>query len=196
MDPNENALKRGVEHGLEKEKLQEFDLTTKKGDKPPTGKKNPWREQVNYIGLNMKEMDQPPSQNLTLDYVYGYRSYDCRNNLRYNSKGKVVYHSGALGIVLDPKENRQDFMVGHNDDVTCLDLNKDRAVTGELGLKPMVIIWNTEKQDGELKIEHLLVEGLKESVGNVTLSASRPLVAASCNNEDHDIVIFDLKKLS
>jgi len=36
----------------------------------------------------------------------------------------------------------------HNDDVTCLDINKDRAVTGELGLKPIVTVWNTEKQDG------------------------------------------------
>jgi hypothetical protein len=97
-------LRRGIEHGLEREKLQEFDTASKKADKQAVSvKKVPWREQVNYIGMNIKELDQPPSQNLTLDYVYGYRSYDCRNNLKYNSKGKVVYHSGALGIVLDPK---------------------------------------------------------------------------------------------
>jgi hypothetical protein len=117
-----------------------------------------------------KESGQPPSQNLTLEYVYGFRSYDGRNNLKYNSKGKVVYHAGALGIVLDQKENRQDFMMSHTDDVTCLDINKDQVVTGELGLTPIVVVWNSERADGDFMVEHILAEGLSDSVGNITIS--------------------------
>jgi hypothetical protein len=37
--------------------------------------------------------------------VYGYRSYDTRDNLRYNSNGDVVYHTGGCGIVLNKAKN-------------------------------------------------------------------------------------------
>lgn len=46
----------------------------------------------------MKE--DAPSQSLTLDYVLGYRSFDCRNNLKFDSKDNIVYHQAALGIVM------------------------------------------------------------------------------------------------
>ena len=47
------------------------------------------------------ENENPPSQNLTMDYIYGYRSYDCRNNLKFDSKGRIVYHQGTVGIVTE-----------------------------------------------------------------------------------------------
>ena len=38
-----------------------------------------------------------PNATLDLDYIYGYRCYDTRNNIRtYN--GKIVYHTAAVGI--------------------------------------------------------------------------------------------------
>lgn len=46
-----------------------------------------------------------PQANLELEYCYGYRAKDCRNNLRYLKDGKIIYHAAALGIVLDIKKN-------------------------------------------------------------------------------------------
>jgi hypothetical protein len=41
-----------------------------------------------------------PSQNLELNYVFGYRSFDCRNNVKYDSQGRIIYHQASIGIVL------------------------------------------------------------------------------------------------
>ena len=53
-----------------------------------------------------KGPNKAPGANLELEYCYGYRAKDCRNNLRYLKDGKIVYHAAALGIVLDPKTNK------------------------------------------------------------------------------------------
>ena len=43
---------------------------------------------------------------MELDYVFGYRAKDCRNNLRYLKNGNVAYTAAALGIVLDIRANK------------------------------------------------------------------------------------------
>jgi len=43
----------------------------------------------------------PPSCELELQYVYGYRCHDTRNNVKYSPSGEIVYHVAATGIVLD-----------------------------------------------------------------------------------------------
>lgn len=60
----------------------------------------------------------------------------------------------------------------------------------------MIIIWNTKNIDnGALKSEFIITKGLKESVGNVCLSPSQKLIAATCNDEDHSLVVYDLQQL-
>ena len=44
---------------------------------------------------------QAPDASIELDYIYGYRCHDVRNNLRYTIEGKIVYHAAGVGIVLD-----------------------------------------------------------------------------------------------
>jgi microtubule-associated protein-like 6 len=51
--------------------------------------------------------DKKPKCTITLDYVYGYRCKDTRNNLRYITDTKVVYHAAAVGIVHDIETNTQ-----------------------------------------------------------------------------------------
>lgn len=40
-----------------------------------------------------------PSMNMSIHHVYGFRSYDTRNNIKYNLEKNIVYHTAALGIV-------------------------------------------------------------------------------------------------
>lgn len=47
----------------------------------------------------------PPAVSLSIDYVHGYRCFDTRNNLKYNTQGDIVYHTAAIGITLDPSKN-------------------------------------------------------------------------------------------
>lgn len=43
----------------------------------------------------------PPSTNLDLDYIYGFRSFDTRNNIKF-IKNELVYFTAAVGIVYNP----------------------------------------------------------------------------------------------
>ena len=58
-----------------------------------------------------------PEDQLRLEWVYGYRSHQCRNNLYYNKNGEVLYFVAGVGIVLDRQEKKQRFFLGHNDDI-------------------------------------------------------------------------------
>jgi len=50
-------------------------------------------------------MGSKPKVSPVLDYVFGVREKDVRNNVRYTSKGKIVYHTAGVGIVLDAEKN-------------------------------------------------------------------------------------------
>ncbi len=117
-------------------------------------------EPANHPPVNPSE----PEENYALEYVYGYRTYDCRSNLYYTANGKVVFNVAALGVILDPKSNTQAFFGGgtlskstkavldqHDDDIICLAISPDRkyVATGQVGAKPALYIWDTET--GKLK---------------------------------------------
>jgi len=99
-------------------------------------------------------MDEP-IMNLELEYVYGYRCFDTRQNIFYSSNAnEIVYHAAALGITLNTTVNTQKFMGsgdskkanGHTDDITalCIHPDKEHIATGEVGKDPKVIVWNTK----------------------------------------------------
>ena len=56
--------------------------------------------------FNSSSLDPPvnpakPDTIYNLDYVYGYRCADSRQNVFYNSNGQAVYMTAALGVILD-----------------------------------------------------------------------------------------------
>ena len=47
----------------------------------------------------------PPDVRYNLEYVYGYRCADSRQNVFFNQSGQAVYMTAALGIILDQSSN-------------------------------------------------------------------------------------------
>lgn len=66
----------------------------------------------------------PSSQDLTLDFIHGYRGFDTRNNLHYLPEGEIVYHAAGAGIVLSTANGVQSFYLEHTDDIICLAVNQ------------------------------------------------------------------------
>ena len=64
----------------------------------------------------MVDRSAPQSQ-LRLEWVYGYRGHQCRNNLFYTVNKEVVYFVAGVGIVYNHKEHTQRFFLGHTDDI-------------------------------------------------------------------------------
>ena len=91
-----------------------------------------------------KVRNEAPDCDMELQWVHGYRSFDCRNNLRYTGKGHMVYPAAALGIVSNKREQR--FFNLHTDDVISLAVHPQGKVvaTGEIGRKPKIICWDNE----------------------------------------------------
>ena len=46
-----------------------------------------------------------PDEDYEVEYVYGYRAFDARQNLKYAHNGNAVYMVAALGCVLDTEKN-------------------------------------------------------------------------------------------
>jgi hypothetical protein len=66
----------------------------------------PWLGAIKCPSNPPPTSDSPPDADLELEWVHGYRSQDSRNNLRYSSDGRIVYHAAALGITMDPIQGR------------------------------------------------------------------------------------------
>ncbi len=66
----------------------------------------------------------PSNDELELDWVHGYRGFDCRNNVFYiqikGGKRYVLYYAAALGILFDPKVKHQRYFKGHSDDIVSM----------------------------------------------------------------------------
>lgn len=72
----------------------------------------PWKGAVVEPADHPPVVKEKPEQGLELEYVYGYRSSDAKQNLYYNADGNLVYMVATLGVILDKGSNTQKFFGG------------------------------------------------------------------------------------
>jgi microtubule-associated protein-like 5 len=48
-----------------------------------------------------------PEEAIGLDFVHGYRGWDCLSNVHYTITEEIAYFAAGLGIVYEPKSGRQ-----------------------------------------------------------------------------------------
>ena len=93
---------------------------------------------------------EAPEKKLQLDWVYGYRGKDCRNNLYCLPTSEIVYNTAAVVVIYNPASKTQRHYSEHTDDVKCLALhpNKEIIASGQVAGhakkegKPHIRIWN------------------------------------------------------
>lgn len=89
---------------------------------------------------------QATDVDLTLLWVHGHRSRDCRNNVFYSAEGSVVYNAANLAIVYHKPSGRQNFLHGpHIDEVLSIAMHPAGQIfaTGEAGRRASIIVWNS-----------------------------------------------------
>jgi microtubule-associated protein-like 6 len=107
----------------------------------------PWKGAVREPS-NWKEpsnLGEAPENSLSLSFVYGYRGWDCRNNLEFvTSSYRMAYHVAAVGIIYNSQDNTQVHNLDHDDDILCLAVHPagSSVATGEIGPKPKIVIWD------------------------------------------------------
>uniref|UniRef100_A0A1I8F6U3 WD_REPEATS_REGION domain-containing protein n=1 Tax=Macrostomum lignano TaxID=282301 RepID=A0A1I8F6U3_9PLAT len=88
---------------------------------------------------------------LQLEFVHGYRGFDCRSNLHYlNEAGDtIVYHAAGACIVHQVSAGTQSFFLGHDDDILCLMVNRVPKFAGvvasaQIGsADPPILVWSS-----------------------------------------------------
>jgi len=129
---------------------------------------------------------------LVPEYVYGYRSKDCRNNIFYLADDTIVYHAAALGIVHNLKNNTQRFFDKHTDDILSLARHPDKVqvATGEIGPKPMLYIWSTKT----LEVVKSFKAVLKKGIVALAFSPSGKKLVAAALDTNHEVTVIDVAK--
>ena len=104
----------------------------------------PWAGAIAPPTRPPREDPRRPLETVDLEWVYGYRSTDCRNNVRYTANGKIAFHAGAVGVIYDKSTHTQQFHNGyHEGDIMCLAIDPTRryVATGEEGDRPAINVW-------------------------------------------------------
>jgi WD40 repeat protein len=167
----------------------------------------PWLGAIKEPKSHPKPNKKSPTEDLEIDWVYGYRSEEARQNLSFNSSGKAVYPTAALGVIFDyaaqkqtyfgggktnfgGRKQKNDEKDGHNDDVTalCVSFSRKMVASGQNGQKPIVFLWDAET--GAVIGKKRLPKGAR-LVTAIGISLNDKFVCASDASEKITAYIFN-----
>jgi hypothetical protein len=132
-----------------------------------------------------------PNAFLEMKYIHGYRCHDTRNNIFYTPEGKLVYHTAKVGIQLDPRENKQQFVVKNVDDIIAMDCWKNLCATGDITNKPALVLWDNVTMEAKA----VLIGVLRKGIAMICFSKDGSKLACASMDQDFSIMIFDVQKL-
>ena len=165
----------------------------------------PWIGQVAEPDSHNEVNNDRPDTTYSLEYVYGYRCADTRQNVHWNASGQPVYMTAALGVILDLNSNTQKFFGGgevantaknvanddnhHTDDVLSLKMCPARqtAVSGQVGARPTIFTWDAASGDKKSRIK--IGKGAR-GIAAVDINAEGWVCAVDLHN-DHQVYVWD-----
>ncbi|XP_034041299.1 echinoderm microtubule-associated protein-like 6 [Thalassophryne amazonica] len=157
-------------------------------ERPPVSRAAPVPEKLQKNISKKKQV----VEDLILDHVFGFRGFDCRNNLHYlNDGAEIVYHTAATAIVHSLSTGTQSFYLEHSDDVLCLTVNqhpkfKNVIATGQIGGTPSIHVWDAMSKQtlSILRCPHI------KGVGYVNFSATGKLLLSVGVEPEHTITVW------
>ncbi|KAM3606890.1 uncharacterized protein V6R79_025142 [Siganus canaliculatus] len=177
-----------LDSDIEQETQINYDRQVYKEDLPQLRQQS--REKKQSVGSLKRQ--KGPDQGLRLQFVHGYRGYDCRNNLFYTQGGEVLYHVAAVGVVYNRQLHSQRFYLGHDDDILSLSIHplKDYAATGQVGRDAAVHVWDIQT----LKCLSLLRGFHHRGVCALDFSADGKTLVSVGVDDGHSVVVWDWKR--
>ncbi|XP_071540935.1 echinoderm microtubule-associated protein-like 2 isoform X3 [Panulirus ornatus] len=139
----------------------------------------------------------PPAK-LKLEWVYGYRGRDCRNNVYQLPTGEIVYFVAAVVVLYNVEDQMQRHYLGHTDDIKCLAVhpNKLLIATGQTAghdrrdARPHIRIWDSVS----LNTLHIIgISDIERSVACLAFSKADggSLLVAVDEAPDHNMSVWD-----
>ncbi|XP_050666852.1 echinoderm microtubule-associated protein-like 2 isoform X2 [Leptidea sinapis] len=151
--------------------------------------------------LDPAKVAPPPQNKLKLEWVYGYRGKDCRNNLYLLPTGEVVYFVAAVVVLFNVDEQCQRHYTGHTDDVKCITVHPNKLVIASgqcaghdrVDARPHIRVWNS------VSLATLAVIGaghIEQAVACLTFSRADggSLLACVDDGPDHIITVWEWQR--
>lgn len=159
----------------------------------------PWIGQFKPPSNLPRLSNAEPKTQLELEYCYGYRVFDTRQNLFFTANTScVVYMTAAIGVVLDSQTNTQKFfgagnakvVKGHTDDITALAIHPDRDLiaTGEVGKNPKICVWRAS--DPSTAVVSFFQGRDTRAVTALGFSDDGSLLAGADLSDDHNVRVW------
>ncbi|CAK8677759.1 unnamed protein product [Clavelina lepadiformis] len=150
------------------------------------------KTETDGVSRKKKKSNSTDGASLKLEFVHGYRGYDCRDNVFYTQKGEIVYHVAALGILYSRSKCTQRFYDKHDDDILCLNLHplKDIVATGQIGRDAAIHVWDADT----LTTISVLKGFHQRGVTAVDFSDDGKKLASIGLDNDHSMAIWDWKR--
>ena len=150
----------------------------------------PWLGAIREPTYNYPvQTEAPPKVSIELEFVYGYRCKDSRQNIFYHSESNsILYHAAAVVIIHNTKENRQKFNTDHEDDILSISYHRDTdlVLTGQLGAKPLVILSQKGKKKNEWR------NAVTKGVLCLAISPSGDKAVCVGMDDDHTVAVINL----
>lgn len=164
---------------------------------------DPWLGNVIEPSNAPKNNPAAPEEDLEIEWAYGYRGFDSRLNLVYNSKGEMVYPTAGLVVMYDRKTHTQSHFTGHTDDVVCLAQNPaniDIVASGQVAtiddskrsVDPHICIFDSTDPSQVWKIPN----AHKRAVRTLAFSRDGKYLASVGEDDRHTIKVWDWKNQS
>uniref|UniRef100_A0A8C1K4J9 EMAP like 6 n=1 Tax=Cyprinus carpio TaxID=7962 RepID=A0A8C1K4J9_CYPCA len=156
--------------------------------RPPVSRAAPLPDKLvkNNITKKKKMVEE-----LSLDHVFGYRGFDCRNNLHYlNDGADIIFHTAAAALWF---AGTQSFYLEHTDDILCLTVNQhpkylNIIATGQIGkcLAPSIHVWDAMSKQtlSVLRCSHA------KGIGYINFSATGKLLLSVGVDPEHTITVW------
>jgi len=137
-----------------------------------------------------KNQNLPPAVKMELEWVYGYRAKDSKNNIQIMKDGALAYNAAALGVIYNPADHSQRFFNMHNDDVTAIAFSPDlqTIATGEIGPKPIIQVWDAQSMQPKFTLKGKLTKGIE----NIAFSPSGKVLVAVAIDDDHCVAAYNM----
>ncbi|VFV19097.1 echinoderm microtubule-associated [Lynx pardinus] len=158
-------------------------------ERPPVSRAAPQPEKLQKNNITKKKK---LVEELALDHVFGYRGFDCRNNLHYlNDGADIIFHTAAAGVLQSLSTGSQSFYLEHTDDILCLTVNqhpkyRNVVATSQIGTTPSIHIWDamTKHTLSMLRCFH------SKGVNYINFSATGKLLVSVGVDPEHTITVW------
>ena len=191
VDEESELIDEAQELMEEEEDFGIFKAAPGGGDQGGTVK--PWKGAVREPSSWVEPDDNgdAPDASLQLMHVYGYRGWDCRDNISFaDSRFEIVYHVAGVGVVFNSKENKQLHNTEHDDDIPCLDVHPEghTVATGEIGKFPKIVLW-----DANTGVTIRVIQFHKRGVANIAFSRNGEVLVSTGMDDDRTVVVHNVR---